>query len=71
MAAIYNYFGDELAAGLQGCSVCDEAIQVAQRKADEIGEDVHLVDDDGDWWVHPRNEDGSRDPADQVFGEDE
>lgn len=54
MAEIYDYeTGNEIAAGLQGCNVCDEAIQAAQRIADERGEDVHLVDDDGEWIVHP------------------
>lgn len=54
MAAIYDYeTGDEITVGLQGCDVCDEAIQAAQRIADDRGEDVHLVDDDGEWIVHP------------------
>jgi len=54
MAAIYNYqTGDEITAGLQGCKTCDEALQAAQRAADDKGEDVELVDDDGRWLVHP------------------
>ena len=64
MAAIYTMDGDVLCAGLRGCKLCDEAIQAAQRKADHHGEDVHLVDDDGEWIVHPACEDGTREPAD-------
>ena len=64
MASIYSLEGGgELAAGLQGCKVCDEAIQAAQRCADELCTDVHLADDDGDWIVHPAC-DGSREAAD-------
>lgn len=36
-----------------GCNVCNEAIQAAARYADRLGTDVHLVDDDGEWIVHP------------------
>lgn len=64
MAAIYEINdGMPLSEGLQGCNTCDQAIQAAQRAADARGEDVHLVDDDGDWIVHPMI-DGSREPAD-------
>ena len=66
MAAIYDYeTGDEITAGLQGCQVCDEAIQLAERAADERGEDVHLSDDDGEWLVHPRIN-GEREAADAL-----
>jgi len=58
MAAIYDMDGTELTAGLQGCNVCDEAIQAAQRTADRLGRDVELVDDDGSWIVHPAGPDG-------------
>lgn len=53
MAAIYTLDGNELTAGLQGCTVSDEAIQAAERIADDLSSDVHLVDDDGEWIVHP------------------
>ncbi len=34
MATIYTFDGDEITTGLQGCNVCDEAIQAAERIAD-------------------------------------
>lgn len=51
-ASIYTMDGAELTTGLQGCTVCDEAIDLARRTAAERGEDVHLVDDDGEWIAH-------------------
>lgn len=52
MAAIYDYeTGNELMAGLQGCKVCDEALQAAQRMAEQKGEPVLLHDDDGEWII--------------------
>lgn len=64
-ASIYTVDGSgELSVGLQTCHVCDEAIRCAEETADEIGEDVLLFDGDGDWIVHPRREDGTREPAD-------
>lgn len=64
MAAIYSTTTDHaITEGLQGCYVCDEAIQAAQRIADELGDDVWLSDDDGDWIVHPARE-GTREAAD-------
>lgn len=64
MASIYDVeTGDVLTEGLQGCNTCDEAIQVAQRAADERSADVLLDDDDGEWIVHPTI-DGRRKPAD-------
>jgi len=66
MASIYHTeTGNELCAGLQGCHQCDEALQTAKRMADQLGADVHLVDDDGEWLVHPRI-DGTREPADEI-----
>ena len=64
MASIYTTGGDTLSDGLQGCNVCDEAIQSAQRQADQRGTEVVLDDDDGSWLVHPADEDGEREPAD-------
>jgi len=64
MAGIYTMDGNELCVGLQGCRLCDEAIQQAEAWADLLGTDVLLDDDDGEWIVHPRAEDGSREPAD-------
>ena len=70
MAAIYDtQNGNLITDGLQGCTKCDEAIQAAKRIADDLGEDVPLVDDDGEWIVHPRRDDGTREPADQHIGE--
>lgn len=52
MAAIYTYeTGDAITEGLQGCEICDEAIQIAQRIAADRGEPVVLEDDDGEWLV--------------------
>lgn len=65
MANIYTMDGNTVTEGLQGCNVCDEAIQCAQRAADRLGTDVHLVDDDGEWIVHPAAADGTRAPADR------
>ena len=67
MAAIYTMLnGGELCAGLQGCNVCDEAILAAQSWADELGEDVHLSDDDGEWMVHAKLANGTREPATEM-----
>lgn len=64
MATILSVMdGSLLSDGLQGCNVCDHAIQTAQRLADSRREDVHLIDDDGEWIVHPAV-DGRRAPAD-------
>lgn len=66
MATIYDMkTGDLIAGGLQGCNVCDAAIQAAQRIADDRGCDVHLEDDDGEWIVHPAV-DGAREAADPL-----
>ena len=66
MAEIYDAItGQQITAGLQGCDVCDEALQAAGRIADERGRDVHLDDDDGQWIVHPQVN-GRREPADPV-----
>lgn len=67
MAAIYTLDGNELCAGLQGCKVSDEATQAAERIADDLNSDVHLVDDDGEWIVHPAVN-GKREPADAYVG---
>ena len=53
MATIYDRDGNLLTAGLQGCNVCDEAIIVAQRIANGMGEPVILEDDDGEWIIEP------------------
>lgn len=57
-ATIYSKDGYELATGLQGIDVCDEALRYAREFASERNEDVILDDDDGSWLVHP---DGSCD----------
>ncbi len=64
-ASIYDMMGSELTTGLQPSAICDEAILTAQRIADERGEDVHLVDDDGEWIVHPARPNGTRAGADR------
>lgn len=57
MATIYSYTtGTTLTDGLQGRSVCDEAIRAAWRFAREGGEPV-VIEDDGTWIVQP---DGTR-----------
>lgn len=63
MAAIYDMLGNTMTEGLQGSTKCDEAIIAAQRLADQHGVDMHLVDDDGEWIVHPIV-DGKREAAD-------
>lgn len=58
MATIYRAKnGEHLSEGLQGSSVCDEAMIAAVADAKHLGEDVILEDDDGTWLVSP---DGSR-----------
>ena len=53
MSAIYDYeTGDEITDGLQGSSVCDEAMKLAVQLARDRLEPVVLVDDDGTWIVH-------------------
>jgi len=54
MATIYDYEeGSIFADGLQGSSVCDEALRYAREYAVDRGEPVVLEDDDGVWLVHP------------------
>lgn len=63
MAAIYDMTtGNTIVEGLQGCNACDEAIQAAAVIADDLGRDVLLADDDGEWIVHPAI-DGTREAA--------
>ena len=51
MASIYDQNGNTITEGLQGCKVCDEAIQAAYRLAAARNEPVILEDDDGTWLV--------------------
>ena len=53
MATVYDLNHETLADGLQGCDTCDEAIQMARKIAAERGEQVLLVDDDGEWILNP------------------
>ena len=53
MAEIYSKNGEEITAGLQGSSVCNEAIRAAKNIARDRGEEVMLQDDDGRWTVYP------------------
>lgn len=62
-ASIYTLDGDTITTGLQGHHVCDEAILAAEHAADRLGTAVHLVDDDGEWLVHPAGADGTREAA--------
>ncbi len=58
MATIHSFESTEdLAVGLQGSDVCDEAWNAAVDMAEERDDNVVLCDDDGNWLVHP---DGSR-----------
>lgn len=60
MAEILDYWtGDSITQGLQGSSVCDEAINLAREIAAERGTTVHLIDDDGEWAVRAN---GTREP---------
>ncbi len=65
MARVWSTDGYLAADGLQGCEVCDEAIQTAQRIADEWGEAVELEDDDGSWLGY-QAVDGERPAAQSV-----
>ena len=56
MAAIYDLDGETITDGLQGCFICSEAEQVAIKIAEYDDAPVILVDDDGDWMVHPTGE---------------
>ena len=41
MAELYDYeTGNKITVGLQGCNVCDEALQMAQRIASERDSDA-------------------------------
>ena len=54
MAEIYDYAtGQEMSMGLQGCDICDEAIQTAVRLAKSDSRTVELHDDDGVWRITP------------------
>jgi len=63
MAEIYTINGEELAIGLQGCSVCDEARRHARAFAADRDEEVILDDDDGLWIIFP---DGSRELSEDM-----
>jgi hypothetical protein len=64
MATIYDTQDNAVITdGLQGCAVSDEAIDAARRIAAERGTDVLLVDDDGDWIVHPDDRPASPGPV--------
>jgi hypothetical protein len=60
MAEIYTLDGGLITEGLQGCTVCAEAIKLAKEIADDRGEPVRLYDDDGVWLVHPAPKTGKR-----------
>lgn len=54
MAEIYDLeTGNEIAAGLQGSAVCDEAMRAAKGIAADKDEPVQLVDDGEVWDVYP------------------
>jgi hypothetical protein len=55
MASVYDLAtGHTITEGLQGCRVCDQAIQVAADLAKIHNKTVILDDDDGEWLVGPR-----------------
>jgi hypothetical protein len=55
MAYILDWNDNSLITeGLQGCIVCDEAVQIARQIAQERRAPVVLNDDDGWWRVGPR-----------------
>jgi len=62
MADIYTMNGEEITMGLQGSSVCDEAIQAAKATAKDREETVRLEDDGELWDVSP---DGSVEEGDK------
>lgn len=47
--SVYNANGNYLTEGLQGPEVCDEARQVAQSLANDLGESVWLGPDGSEW----------------------
>ena len=47
--SVYSSNGELLTAGLQGPSVCDEAILVARSIANQRGESVWLGPEDAEW----------------------
>ncbi len=53
MAHILDRQGDFITEGLQSCTVCDDAINLALKLAAKRNESVFLVDEDGNWQVHP------------------
>lgn len=53
MAHIEDMHGNTITGGLQGCIVCDDAVIAARSIAFRRRVCVLLVDDDGDWIVHP------------------
>lgn len=53
IAEILDSDGYYITEGLQGCSVCDDALRMARREAKERDEPVFLADDDGNWEVDP------------------
>jgi len=56
MAELYDLqTGYTITEGLQGSSVCDEAIIIARSEARQRGRIVLLDDDDGQWLVGPRS----------------
>jgi hypothetical protein len=64
-ASIYTMDGGEITTGLQpSIGGPHSPTAIAERAADNIGADVHLIDSDGEWIVHPAREDGTRDLAD-------
>ena len=58
MATIEDFYtGDLITDGLQGSTVCDEALQIAKEIAERRDTPVLLGDDDGESWiVYPNRE---------------
>jgi len=56
MANIYDAAGYSITEGLQGCTVCDEALQIARDIAADRRQPVFLEDDNGDWLIFPNGD---------------
>jgi len=55
MASLFDLrSGHTITEGLQGSSVCNDALRIARARAKESKRSVLLEDDDGDWIVGPR-----------------
>lgn len=71
MAEIYDReTGAPITVGLQGCKRSNEAIQSATRLARLRGASVLLIDDDGEWIIHPDGDVELNHEVDQIILDD-